>query len=218
MDYQSNSHKNKDKVVPPEKQEPKNLDKIVEGTVVRRKKPLGRRIKDTFIDGDAKNVKAYVIADVMVPAAKDMIWDVISSATERMLFGEVRGGRRNQATHVVNMGRVAYNKMSSNYQSQNSRYQKDEGAPLSRRARANHDFKDIILSSRAEGEEVLERLFSLVSQYEFASVADLYSILGITPEFTDDTWGWSDIRGAGISRVKGGYLLDLPVPEPLNKN
>ena len=87
---------------------------------------------------------------------------------------------------------------------------------MSRRARASHDFDEIILASRVEAEEVIDRLFDLVSRYESATVADLYEMVGVTGNFTDDKWGWTNIRGAGVTRVRNGFLLDLPRPEPLD--
>jgi hypothetical protein len=87
---------------------------------------------------------------------------------------------------------------------------------MSRQARARHDFDEIVLESRTEAEEVIDRLFDLVSRYESATVADLYELVGLASSHTDHKWGWTDLRGAGVSRVRGGYLLDLPDPHPLN--
>lgn len=87
---------------------------------------------------------------------------------------------------------------------------------MSRRGRSTHDFDEIILATRVEAEEVVDRLFDLVGRYESASVSDLYSLVGISGNFTDEKWGWTDLRGAGVERVRNGYLLDLPRPEPLD--
>jgi hypothetical protein len=87
---------------------------------------------------------------------------------------------------------------------------------MSRQARARHNFDEIVLDDRAEAEEVIDRLFDLVSRYESASVADLYELVGLASSHTDHKWGWSDLHGAGVSRIRGGYLLDLPEPEPLD--
>jgi hypothetical protein len=87
---------------------------------------------------------------------------------------------------------------------------------LSREARAKHNFDEIVLNSRVEAEEVIDRLYDVVSRYESASVADLYELVGLSSTHTDHKWGWTDIRGAGVQRVRDGYLLDLPSPEPLD--
>jgi hypothetical protein len=86
---------------------------------------------------------------------------------------------------------------------------------MSRMARSRHDFDEIVLQSRTEAEEVIDRLFDLVSRYDTATVADLYELVGIQGSHTDHKWGWTDLRGADVSRTRDGYLLDLPDPIPL---
>lgn len=178
--------------------------------MVRRKKPLGKRFTESFVGGDAQSVGAYIVADVLLPAAKDMIADAVSQGIEKMLFGEARSPR---ARTLGNRGtggattHVSYNRYSGNSQ------QRQGPAPLSNRARETHNFDEIVLATRAEAEEVLDNLFSLVSEYDIATVADLYGMVGQTSQYTDEKWGWSDIRGTSVTRVKGGYLLDLPRPE-----
>lgn len=79
-----------------------------------------------------------------------------------------------------------------------------------------HEFDEITLATRVEADEVLTRLRQLIDRYEEASVADLYKMLGVNPEYTDDKWGWDDLDTARVSRSRGGYTLDLPRPEPLS--
>jgi hypothetical protein len=88
---------------------------------------------------------------------------------------------------------------------------------LSRRSRARHDFDELIIPSRQEAEEVIDRMFDLLSRYGEVSVADLYELTGIQSSHTDMKWGWRELRGTKAIRLRqGGFLLDLPEPEPLN--
>jgi hypothetical protein len=199
------------------KEEPKVVERVVQSDVVRRKKPLGKRLAETFVGGDAKGVWGFVTLDVLVPAAKDMFADAVSQGVERMIYGEARSTGRRSGRHPGDP-RVSYNRYSS--PSTTTRAGNTQrGGPqqeLSRRARSSHDFDEVILPTRVEADEVIERLFDLVSQYEVATVGDLYDLLGVTGSYTDAKWGWFDLRGAGVTRVRHGYLLDLPKPEPLD--
>lgn len=199
----------------PEKQETKKVERVVEGEVVRRKKPLGRRMSETFVGGDARNVWGFVAFDILIPAAKDMVADAVSQGFERMLFGETRGThRRGRSSH--SSGYIDYR---SRYDPRNRRDEprdRDSRQSLSRRARANFEFDEIILSTRVEADEVIERLYDLVEKYETATVADLYDMVGVTSSYTDDKYGWTDMQGARVVRAGRGYLLDLPRPEPLD--
>jgi hypothetical protein len=80
-----------------------------------------------------------------------------------------------------------------------------------------HDFNEIILATRVEAEEVLDRLFDILNKYQTVSVSDLYELVGITANFTDEKWGWTELRGSQVAKVRNGYLLDLPRPEPLDR-
>lgn len=210
MDYPSNSREPREANEVPRGD--KKIDKVVVGEVTRRKQPLGKRLADTFIGGDARGVWGYVLLEVLVPAAKDMVADATSQAVERTLFGESRGGRRrpSQRTGSGQNGYVSYNNFS-----RRDAERADPRERMSRRARSSHDFDEIILATRPEALEVIDRLFDLVSTYQQATVADLYDLVGITHNFQDQKWGWTDIRGAGATRIRDGYLLDLPRPEPL---
>lgn len=213
-DYPSNS---KNRPPAAKDREPKKVQQVVSGEVVRRKKPLRKRFSETFVGGDARGVGSFVMLDVLIPAAKDAIADAFSQGIERMLFGEVRSSSRRghgaSRFGSTQYGHVSYNRPTA---LQGRREDPRDRMP-SRRARANHDFDEIILSTRVEAEEVIDRLFDLVARYEQATVSDLYELVGVTGDYTDEKWGWTDIRGAGVTRVKGGYLLDLPRPEPLDR-
>lgn len=191
----------------------KKIEQITTGKVVRRKKPLFRRVSESFISGDARSVMNFVALDVLLPAAKDTITDAISQGAERFFFGEARSTSRRTGYRPNTGSYVSYNRFSPSQQQQ--RPMREEPR-LSRRARATHDFDEIILATRVEAEEVIDGLFTLVSKYDTATVADLYELVGVSGNYTDDKWGWTDIRGAGVTRVRNGYLLDLPRPEPLD--
>lgn len=197
------------------------VEKIVEGRVVRRKKPLGKRFTETFIGGNAKAVLGYILFEVLVPAAKDTIADVVTQGIERTLYGDGPRSTTRRGGGGYRPGRaesyVAYNRYATPGSSQGSRTRERDEPRMSQRGRAAHDFDEIILDSIGEANEVIEQLFELVSKFERARVADLYDMVGIDSAHTDYTWGWTDLRGARASRVSGGYLLNLPKPEPLGR-
>lgn len=207
--YPSNSRTGK---APEEAPEPKKVESVVVGEVTRRKKPLGKRFTETFVGADIGTVAQYVVLEVLIPAAKDMMSDAVSQGIDRMLFGETRGSSRSRSGRPAGTnGYVSYNRMSANKPS------RDGLNEFSRRPerRSSHDFDEIILATRAEAEEVIDRLFDLVNQYDQATVADLLDLVGVTSNHVDHKWGWTDIRGAGVTKIRNGYLLDLPKPDSI---
>lgn len=212
MEYPSNSKFNKPDDVPDP--EPK-IEKIITGEVVRKKQSLGKRFKDIFIGGDAESVWQYIAFDILIPAAKDTISDAVSMGVERILFGDARSP--SSRGRAVGGGFTNYQSYASKSSNKGSRYDRSDSRPMSRRSRAAHNFDEIILETRMEAEEVIERMAEYVERYDQASVSDLYQLVGVTGSFADEKWGWKDLRAASVTRVRnGGYLLDLPRPVELD--
>jgi hypothetical protein len=193
VDYPANSMKAKER---------KRPEKVIDGEVTRRKQGLASRVARTFISEDVDSVAHYLVMEVLVPAAKNMISDAFSQGIERILFGDSRP-RSSPARSGGYSTYTSYNRARDDRPP-------FPGRQLSRQQRTVHDFNDIILSSRGEAEDVLDSLRELISQYDTATVADLYDLVGISSEFTDDKWGWSDLRSASVRAIRGGYLLNLP--------
>ena len=199
VNYPPNSRKSKEEARAAREQIPeKKVEKVVVGKVVQRKKGLASRLGGTFFSEDREGVMQFVVMEVLLPAAKNMISDAVSQGLERLLFGELRARSRNDRPG----GYISYNKVR--------RPAIPEYGTIGSRARAQHDFQDIIFETRGEAEDVLDGLRSLIGQYELATVADLYTMSDITPDYTDDKWGWEDLSTAMVRHVRGGYVIQFP--------
>lgn len=198
-----NSHKNRDE--PAETaggREP--ITKIVEGNVVSRKQPMLKRLRNTMIADDVGNVGEYILTDIIVPATKNLIVDMVGQTIERLLFGTSRGRLRRSPLGASLRDQVNYGRIST-----------EPRRVMSREARARHDFNEIVLENRTEAIEVLEALVDRIARYGAVTVADLYDFVGTTGSFADQRWGWTDLTTADVRQVPGGFLLDLPGPEPV---
>lgn len=184
--------------------------RVVEGEVVRRKKPLGRKFKDLFFSGDAHGVWGYIAYDIIIPAVRDAISESFHEGFDRMWEGRSEPGR-GRSRRRRDRGHTPYHRYSAD-----PRERDREDRSISRRGRQLHDFDEIILPTRREAEEAIAQMFDIVEEYDAVTVEDLYRIVGIEPSYVDKKWGWYDIRGSGVTRIKGGYLLDLEKPEPLD--
>lgn len=201
-DYKPNSHKSKEKAVVTEKTE-KKVEKVVNGTVKTKKKSEINKVKDLFISEDAANVKSYILMDVLVPAVKKAISDIVTDGVSMLLFGTT-GNRSSRG----NSSFISYDKFS--------RREDDRRYGITR-TRSGYNFDDIYLESRGEAEEVLSRMDELIDMYGVVSVADLYDLVGITGNYTDNKYGWTNIRNAEpVRAMGGGYMLKLPKALPIN--
>lgn len=189
--------------------EDRKIEQVTKSEATLRKKPLGRKFVDTFFGSDLKSVMHYVLSDVLAPAAKDMIVEAGSQGLERMIFGDT-SPRRRSVGGVTPTGHINYNRMGR-------QAPRGSSGPPQGRVRTRHAFDEVVLQSRAEGQEVLSRMYDILSRYESVTVSDLYELVGLRGDHTDLKWGWTDLHGASVDRLRnGGFLLDLPQPEALS--
>jgi hypothetical protein len=207
-EFPANSQKQKKGA--PEPAPKKKVRQIVtEGEVIRRKKPLGRRFRETFIQADGRTVLGFVAATILIPAFKDMLEDAGQAALHRMLRGESATYRR----HGSSLGSSIGSKIDYQGLSNSGSKLREERSP---RMRDQYKFDDFLLHERHVGEEILDQMMACIAEYEIVTVPDLYDMLGMSSNFTDDKWGWTDLRGASVDRVRGGYLLNLPRPKEID--
>lgn len=200
-EYKPNSHKYKDSQST--SVEKKKVEKVVTGKVKTRKKSEISKFADVFISEDASNVKSYILADVLVPAVKKLISDIVKDGVEMILYGN--NGRRSES-------RSSY----VSYRNYSDRDRDNRDDRYSRRTRSAYDHDDVVLESRGEAEEVLTRMDELIATYGFVSVADMYDLVGKTCNYTDNKYGWTNIRNAEPVRVRDGYILKLPKALPID--
>lgn len=199
-----------------EPDEPKKIERITSADATRRPKRLGRRLKDVFIGEDPRATMDYVVMDVIIPGARDMMFDAVEAGFQRLIYGESarRRGHSSPNPYGGNQPHVDYARIS---RGPVGAAQPPQQRMVSRRSRARGSFDELIIPSRREAEEVIDRLFDILSQYGQVSVAHLYELTGVQSSHTDIKWGWTQLRGAkAVPLRQGGFLLDLPEPEPFD--
>ena len=207
-DLKPNSHQYHKEAEAAEKDIPeKKVGKIVSNNVIRKKKTLGRRFVDIFFkDGESiGDIKTYLLEEVLVPAIKENIADMVNGAIGMLFFGEARrrAGNRSQGNGTrVNYG--GYFNGGGN----NERRERMANSTRNRNEREN--INDFIFESRADAEQVYDEMFELLDSYGQVTVADYLDMLGISSEFTDNKYGWTNLSGMKVVHARGGYRLELP--------
>jgi hypothetical protein len=180
----------------------KNVQRVVRGRIKVKKKSFLNNLSQSFFGETTDSVLSYILTEVLLPAAKNTISEMVSGGIEMLLFGETKGSvRRNKDPNKT-------------YVSYGSFYNKDR--PREAPRRAARQFDDIILENRAEAQEVLDDLVELIENYDSASVADFYDLIGTTGDHTDHKFGWTNLSRAAVERVRDGYIVALPRPIPLD--
>lgn len=199
-EYAPNSHKSKETSTAVSTDD-KKVKKVVAGKVRTKKKSEMSKFKDVFIAEDAQNVKSYIFMDVLVPAVKKAISDIVRDGIDMILYGDTKRSSRSS-----NSSYVSYRDYSNR-----DRDRRDDR----RTVRTGFDFEDIIFETRGDAEEVRSLMDELLDQYQVVSVADLYDLAGMSSPYTANKYGWTNLRNAEVVRVRDGYMLKLPKALPI---
>lgn len=190
----------KDVVVNAPSNSHKQIEQVAKGTT--RKESIAGKIFSEFITCDLKTVAESAVNDILVPYAKDAILDMLHDSID-MLFngGSTRRGHTSKTPTYV-----SYNS-----------YYRQETKDSERRPdrRAGYDFKEVLFKTRIEAEEVVERMYDILETDGNVTVADFYSLAGIRSAYTDETYGWVNLRSCTVQKVRDGYTINLPKPKLL---
>ena len=191
-DFPSNSRKTKPAV-----------ERVVKTPARIDKGNLGKQALRAFFAEDIKEVGQYLLWDIALPSVKNAVSDIFTSGIDRLLFGGDGGPQRSRS-----------NKTYTSYSNRTyGRRETPTERTYTQRDRREHNLESIIFATRSEAEDVLNHLISICDQYDVATVGDLYGMAGISQSYTDENWGWRDLRSGRAVRSRNGYILDLPKPE-----
>lgn len=182
----------------------KHIEAVAQGTKVSKSKSKARQIAEIFVGGDLKETAEHVRDDVAIPALKNFLYDSLAEGLQRLLWGETRNDRRRNSTHRDYVG-----------YSRRARESRPAPQTTTRYSRVAQGVDDVVLATRTEAESVLSRMYDLIENYNMVTVAEFYSLVGISAEFTDENWGWRDLRSANIQHIRDGFRINLPKPEEI---
>ena len=170
--------------------------KVLKGTV--KKKGEISKLVDIFITKDIDSVKDYVVHDILIPEVKKIIEDIVVNSVGMILHGNDSVQRRKPSS----------DNSYRNYYDKKDRPQKNRSARC---------YEEATFNTRTEANEVIDRMDELIDRYGFVRVSEFNELAGITGNYTDTKYGWTDIRNANVIRTREGYyIIKLPRALPIN--
>lgn len=178
----------------------KHIERVTTRSVKVKKISPGKKLIKRFLAEDVDDIGDYLINDLIIPEIKDVFLSFMTA----LLLGERRSGGIFKGSKN---GYTPYSQVTKTGRVKTGNTSKDD-----RQSSKKPDFDSITLETKTEAENVLRSMSDLLETYHQVTVADLYEIVGVSNEYTDNYYGWTDLSTSGISRVYGGYMLVLPPP------
>ena len=163
--------------------------KIVSGQAKLKKKGFF----DFLVSEDASSVKSYLLSDVLVPNIKRLIQELVTSGINQLLYGnDYKPSKSSNST-----SRVSYNNFSNQTSNQPKRLK-------------GNDIIEIEVDTYQDSQNVIYQLQALIDQYQQATIADLYDLVGIDGDFTDNNYGWKDLTRVSTIPYGRKYIIRMP--------
>lgn len=151
---------------------------------------------------EVRNIGNSLFEEIILPAVKSAVVDFFSNGVNMVMFGR-ESTNRGRSRHT------AYNKMSRRRGPQRSRQ------PARRARQVEEVMEDIFFNNRDDAQEVLGRMMELINDYGWATIGDLYSLVGLSTNYTHERYAWNNLGRCRVQYTSEGYLIDFPEPEYL---
>lgn len=192
-EYKSNSDKARNGAI--EETPEKRVGPVISGSASTQKKTGFGKFAESIIAEDARSVGSYLLTDVLLPAFKKSIDDIVSNGIHMLLYG------RAAETKSSGLSKISYS----------SYYSKSYNEPVRAGSNSAFDYDNIVFDSRGDAEAVLVHMQDIVDQFGQVSVGDLYDLADVpAPNYTINKYGWTSLRNAQVLRCRDGFILKLP--------
>lgn len=75
---------------------------------------------------------------------------------------------------------------------------------------------EIVFGNRGDAQKVLDEMCNILCTYGFVTVADLYDLSDLHPNYICNKYGWTNLSKAYIMCTPCGYHVVLPRPFPID--
>lgn len=164
-----------------------------------------------FFAADAKTVGEHVVESILVPSLQKLLSDSVKGAVDWFIYGAKGKSSFNTGPGTVSYSRYYQGPVGSQYYYQNT----PPGAPGPTTRPGIYSVGEFKFEDRGDAETVLMRMNEAIERYGMVSVADFYDFIGQRCSFTDQKYGWYDLRPAQVIRYDDGYSIQFPKAQPI---
>lgn len=198
-----------DQPLPPTNEQEKVVAQVKKPRLPIKKKEKSwlDRLAGVFIGEDFNMVGDYLLWEVLIPAAKDTISEMVSTGIKRLLYG---GGKASGFERTNRFGGrakdegrlVPYDKYSS-------------GSSEGRKRKTRFEVAEIPFDTKEEASAILNAMEDILEEEDVVSIADYYALAEYDDgDYTDTEYGWTieQISRARPQRHRDGWTIVFPRP------
>ena len=183
-------------------QDTKKVDYAAPKGKVTLKKSKMNYLGKSVIQGSITDAITIAITDLIIPAGRDLLFNVVNSVAQTLIYGESdQPPVSNGVNHIPYSSISNYNRM---------------GRPTIRVQKVRQRPEDgFIFKTKSEADTALEHLRDACDNFGVVSVQALYEFCEQSAPYTANKYGWMNLDDARVERTRDGYTLKLPRSMPL---
>ena len=205
----------------PENDSKKIEAKPLKGGITKKNPSFKEKLRRSFVKEDIKDIRDYVIFDVVIPSIRKSIFDTIVGTAAQIFGVSVPRSFGYSSDGRYNGGRLTpHERQYRDYTSiQRSRQLASEEPRLARYDRFY--VTDYPFVYKEDADSVLEQLMDIcdyqgwVSVSQFFNIADPDGTIAGKNPYTNSNYGWHSIDNASVKFIQDyGYVINLPPARP----
>lgn len=198
-DYKPNSHKYKEeqKKVPE-----KRVQRVVSNSAKVKKTGDFKKFLNNFVAEDANSVKTYIVTDVVIPAAKKLISDIVRDGIDMILYGGSNPRKTSSSGSKISYRNYYDDKRDDRHRTNTA---------------TRFDYDNVDFETRGEADAALTEMQEIIDVFGFVTVSDLYEMANLNAPYTSNKYGWMSVATAEVVRARDGrYYIKLPKASPID--
>lgn len=171
---------------------------IVKGEL--KKESPWKKFKSEFIKTDGKTIGHYITGQVIVPAIKNTVLNIV----QMLLFGKSNGNNLNNGIYRSNIPYVSYRDISNKPQQQNIAKQGSLYAPI-----------EVTVATQEDANAVLSAAQDVIDRYNQLRVSEFFEFVGLECPYTCINYGWTNIASATVTPYGDKWVITMPKATPI---
>ena len=206
--YPSNTLKERNKQA--QKKEKPELKCVVSG----KSKPVPQSFWSKVFVGikpaSGQTMKGFIFDEIVTPLIQRAVVEGVTGAINYLVKGDAYADRKNN--NSFGKSYINYNGISSGKSRANGNQYVYSGK------NSGMAIENVWFEYRVDAQRVLDEMQSVIAGYDILTVNGFYDIIGRTNiiDPSNEKFGWSDLRNAYITASRGGWVIHLPHPMPID--
>ncbi len=157
-----------------------------------------------------QTMKSFIFDEIVTPLIQRAVVEGVTGAINYLVKGDAYADRK--ATNSFGKSYINYNGISSGKPSSGG------GQYVYSGKNSGMEIENVWFESRVDAQRVLDEMTSVIAQYDILTVNGFYDLIGRTSliDPSNEKFGWSDLRNAYITGARGGWIIHLPRPMPID--